>query len=294
MARFTVATVLVTAALQFAAAPRTQAQDYESHVVTIDASSPQPLGTGFIPPNANGEILILTEGTIRGFPSSRLDDGWFGPAGMTRMQRSGQPIVDGMPYGAVVGGFAAAVGNYRYVGRMGAFHLLPAHVGQEFRVTLNMSAADLAQMEGSVTVTVIFVADGAADIGQFVITDGTTLPLPTGMVAALGDRFLILPYGALQTDRPALLYSDGYFGPGGLPQFNHSGQPYSEGPYGGLYGYFIDAQTEFYIGDGGTWNVGLPGNGRELFLNLNLDPAQLVGADGRFVVNVIRIPQAPS
>ena len=58
-----------------------------------------------------------------------------------------------------------------------------------------------------------------------------------------------------------------------------------------LYGYFIDVQTEFYIGDGGTWNVGLPGNGRELFLNLNLDPAQLVGADGRFIVNVIRIPQ---
>jgi hypothetical protein len=72
---------------------------------------------------------------------------------------------------------------------------------------------------------------------------------------------------------------------------NRLGQPYAEGPYGGLYGYFVGPTTAFYVGDGGTWKAGLPAFGRELHLNLNLDPSDLVGADGRFIVNVVRIPQ---
>jgi hypothetical protein len=272
--------------------PAVHAQNYESHQITIDASTAQPVGTGFIPANANGEVIILAEGSVQNYPNAgRYDQDWFGPAGMTRMARAGQPIFGGMPYGAVVGGFTTNVPDYRYVGRMGAFHLLPAHVGQEFRLALNMSDADLAALNGQFEITVIYIADGTANTAMLEIKDGTTLPVPTGIFAAAGDRFLVLPYGAIQTTIPFHLFTDGYFDPAGLPKFNRVGQPYSDGPFGGLYGHFDDAAAAFYIGDSGTWMVGTGVAGQELKLNVNLAPADLVGCDGRFVVNVIRIPQ---
>ncbi len=279
------------AALILLTATESVAQDYESHVITIDVNSPQPVGTGFIPANSNGELLILAEGNIKTISQSkRFDDGWFGPNGYTRLMRAGQPISGGMPYGALVGGFSATISNYRFVGRMGAFHLLPAHVGQEFRLALNIPAADVPLLSGQLTVTVIYVADGYPDIARFPITDGTALPIATGLTAAAGDRFVVLPYGTIQTDAHVGAM-EGYFGPEGLPKLNRAGQPFAEGPYGGLYGHFIDPAQSFYIGDGGSWRV-LPAEvGLELFLNLNLDPVDLVGCDGRFVVNVIRIPQ---
>lgn len=266
------------------------AQNYGSHVVTIDATTPQPVATGFIPAVATGEVMIFAEGNVQVLSEpSRFDDGWFGPNGHTRLVRAGQPIMNGLQFGALVGGFSNNIVNYRFVGRMGAFHLQPANVGQEFRVALNMSAADLAAMTGQVKVTVIYLADGWPDIAQVEITDSTPLPIATGIIAAAGDRFAVLPYGVIQTTAQVGL-TEGYFGPEGLTKFNRSGQPYSEGPYGGVYGYFADPLLPFYIGDGGTWMAGAPAVGDELFLNLNLDPADLAGCDGRFVINVVRIP----
>jgi hypothetical protein len=260
-------------------------------VVTIDATSPQPVGTGFVPTTSGGEIIVLAEGNAQVVASSdRFDNAWFGPNGTTRLQRSGQPILNGMPFGALVGGFSNNVPDYRFIGRMGAFHLVPGDVGQEYRLALNMSATDQSIMSGQIVATVIYLADGYPDIAQFQITDGTTLPLATGLVAADGDRFAVLPYGILQTiAQPGP--TEGYFGPEGLTKFNRLGEPYPQGPYGGLYGYFGDPIQDFYIGDGGTWRNGPSAAGLELFLNLNLDPADLSGSDGRFVVNVIRIPQ---
>jgi hypothetical protein len=278
--------------LQTLAADPALAVDYESHVVTIDATTAQPVGTGFVPADSTGELIIFAEGGYRAFANTgRFDLGWNGPAGMTRMQRGGQPILSGMPYGALVGGFSTNIANYRYVGRMGAFHLLSAHVGKEFRLALNMSSTDLSALEGELTVTVIYVKDGAADLARLEIKDGTTLPVGTGIVATLGDQFIVLPYGAIQTAFPRPAFTDGYFAPEGISHFNRLGEPYSEGPYGGLYGYFVGPSAGFYIGDGGMWKAGIPANGRELFLNLNLDPADMVGSDGRFIVNVIRIHQ---
>jgi len=282
------AAVAAAAAAGAAGAPAI-AQNYESHVITIDSTTVQPVATGLIPTTAAGEIVILAEGNMQVLEGALLDRRWFGPAGCTRLKRAGQPVAD-MPFGALLGGFSTDIANYRYLGRVGAFHLEPGHVGREFRVALNLSPTDLGNLKGSVTVTVIFLADGWATTSQVAIDDTTTLPVPTGLVAAAGDLYLVLPYGALQPPvHPGP--TEGYFAPEGMTKFNRAGQPYSGGPYGGLYGYFGNPGQAFYIGDGGSWRV-LPGAvGQQLFLNPNLSAADLAGSTGRFVVNVVRIPQ---
>lgn len=262
---------------------------FASNVVTIDASSPQPVGSGIIPPNANGEIIVLAEGGIRGAVlTTRFDQGWAGPAGYTRLDRSGQPVSNGMPYGALMGGFSANPANYRYVGRMGAFDVIPAYVGQEFRLALNVPLADMPVLEGNIEVTVMWVADGYPDLVQVTLEDGTALPAPTGIVAAAGDRFVILPYGSIRTNVLGV-FDQAWFGPGGLPRMNRFGQPYAEGPYGALYGVF-SGLPGFYLGDNGTLEVGAGVAGRQLFLDLNLDVADLADSDGRFTVSVLRLP----
>jgi len=262
---------------------------FASNVVTIDASAPQPIGSGIIPPNANGEIIVLAEGDIRGAVfTTRFDQGWAGPAGYTRFERSGQPVANGMPYGALMGGFSANPANYRYVGRMGAFDVIPAYVGQEFRLALNVPPADMPSLEGKVEVTVMWVADGYPDLVQVTLKDGTALPAPTGIVAAAGDRFVVLPYGAIRTNIPGA-FDNAWFGPEGLPRFNRFGQPYAQGPYGALFGVF-SGLPGFYIGDNGTLEVGAGVAGRQLLLDLNLDVADLADSDGRFTVSVLRLP----
>jgi hypothetical protein len=266
------------------------AVDYESHVVTIDASSPYPVPTGFVPADSTGDVIILSEGSTRVLEdSNRYDLGWFGPNGMTRLEAFGQPIANGMSYGALIGGFSTDVADFRFVGRIGAYRLSAAEVGQELHLALNIPESSLSSLEGQVKVTVIYVAEGYADRDQFEITEGTTLPVATGMIAAADDQFVILPYGRLDTGISNFPYTGGDFAPEGLASFNRSGQPYSEGPYGGLYAHYNDAANGFYLGDGGMWRVNTAA-GQELRLTLNLDPADLVGSDGSFIVNVIRIP----
>ena len=268
------------------------AQDYESHTVTIDATTPQPVDTGFIPTTSTGELIILAEGNIRVFPSaSRYEDGWFGPAGQTRLERIGQPIPDEMPFGALVGGFSANIANYRYVGRMGAFHLEPQYVGQEFRVALNMSDADHAIMEGQVTVTVIYILDGSADLARLEITDGTRSPFQPvssrrpgiGSSSFLTGRFRPA-FPSFGTRMPISVRK-------GCRGFNRAGQPYPEAPTA------ASTHTGSTPRPGSTSATAGPGTSAppaletSSHLNLNLDPADLAGADGRFVVNVVRVPQ---
>ena len=40
-----------------------EAQMPQSYVVTIDASTTQPVGTGFIPPDSNGEVIVFAGGS---------------------------------------------------------------------------------------------------------------------------------------------------------------------------------------------------------------------------------------
>ena len=263
-----------------------------SYVVTIDSNTAQPVGTGFVPQSADGNLLLIVDGAVRVFANpARYELGWFGEDGQNRLQSSGQPIVDGMPYGAVVGGFNSSIPSFQYYGANGAKSIQPANVGQEFRVALNMSNADLTSLQGSVTITVIHVPNGEAEISQVIMNDATTLPAPTGLVAASGDRFIFLSEGAFQqgTIVPNPL-NGSVFGPSGLVGFNRSGQPLPEGPYGALYGSFDQGAGGFFLGRSGSWSTEIADEGDELFLLLNIPPADQATLQGVFVVSVIRIP----
>ena len=268
-----------------------EAQSVQSYVVTIDASTVQPIGTGFVPANANGDVIVLAQGNVvSGADPSRFDEGWQDASGRTRLDRAGQPITNGMPYGALVGGFSATLANYRFVGEMGSFHLLNAHVGHQFELGLNMSNTDLAAMEGSITATVIYIPAGSADIAKILIDASSPATIPTGLIAGSSEQFIVMPYGALcpTTGSPSL-YTGSCFGPEGLISYNPAGKPRPEGPYGALLGQY-NGGGPFHIGDGGTWSSQPADLGQELSLLVNLPFADLANLDGSFTVNVIRVP----
>ncbi|MDM7914494.1 MAG: hypothetical protein QUU85_04400, partial [Candidatus Eisenbacteria bacterium] len=266
--------------------------DYTQHrVVTIDASTAQPLSTGLIGTQLGEEVIFYAEGSLRvGALPERFDEGWFGPAGQTNWTGTGQPIVDGMPYGALIGGFNGVIGSYQFLGRMGSFSVQPADVGQELRLALNLSDADLASLEGSVTITLIVVPPGSADVSQVTISRTTTLPIGTGLFAATGDRFVVLPYGVMRDPAlPNSAYTEGWFGPEGLLGVVSGTQPHTGAPYGALFGQ-IGLSNEYWIGDGGAWTTQPSDVGSELMLTLNTDAVSQAGLIGKFVVNVARIP----
>jgi len=282
----------VSAGLAFATS--SLAQSVESWVVTIDSGSTQPVATGFVPTSSDGVYIILAEGAVQPFPNpTRYDDGWFGPAGQTRLQRSGQPIVDGMPYGALVGGFGTGISDYQFHGRIGSTPLAPANVGHEFHVALNMSDADLAATSGEVTVTVIHIPNGSADAAHVPLNRNAPDLVPTGFTASAGDKYIVLPYGALQCHIWMDDYTRSWFGPEGMIGFNRAGQPQTDGPFGGLYGTYTTDTAGFYIGDGGCWSVQTADYGQELKLFLNLSAADQDSLNGcGFIAHVIRIPSS--
>lgn len=275
-----------------AAAPAARAQAVEYYNITIDASTVQPVGTGFIPSTSSGDVIILAQGNeVSGPTSSHFDSGWSDASGRVRLDRVGQPIMSGMPHGALVGGFTTNIANYRYVGEMGSFHLLPAHVGHEFRLALNMSSGDLALLQGSVTATVIFIPTGSADVSRVVFDSSTTNTLATGLIAANEDQFIVLPYGALTPTAPGgSTYTGSAFGTEGLISYSPAGLPRPQGPYGTVLGTFNGgASGAFHIGNGGTFYAQPADLGLELSIMLNLPSADLPGLDGSIAVNVIRV-----
>lgn len=285
-------TPAVACALLSFAAPL-WAQVPESWTVRIDAATTQPVVTGFVPTNDDGEVIFLAEGALRPVAlPDRLDQGWFGPSGQTNFLGSGTPIGDGMPYGALVGGGGLSIPQYQYLGRIGSFDLQPADVGTEFRLALNLSDAQLASMEGEITVTIVYVPQGSAEVSQLVLKHDTVLPALTGLMVESGDQFIILPYGALLD--PVLAnsaYTGGYFGPEGLLGLVTPLQPLPDGPYGSLLASFAGLPGAFNVCDGGVWSTQPSDVGQEVELLLNVDAAAQAGLTGKFVVNVIRIPE---
>ena len=284
------AVLLSILGLRFTALPA-RAQVPESWTITIDASTTQPVGTGLVPAATGGSVYIFAEGALRG-PSlpARYEDGWFGPGGLNHYDDAAQPIVDGMPYGSLVGGFNTSIPSYQYLGRMGSFSTQPSHVGQEFRLALNIPGTDLATLEGQITVTVVYVPPAGEESGKYIIRHDTPLPLATGLIAGAGDRFIVMARGALQDPAlPNSAYTDGDFGPEGLLGLEVALQPHADGPYGALYGK-IGLSSEFYIGGGGTWSTQPSDEGNELELNINTDAVSQAGLIGKFVVYAFRVP----
>jgi len=273
-----------------AAWPRAAEAVVEPFTVTIDATSDQPVGTGIIPANDDGEIIVFSEGAIRSsFSTNGLDDGWFGPAGKTRLTNASSPVVP-IAFGTLIGGFVPSMTNYRHVGRMGSFRLDPFMVGKEFRVALNMSDAHLAGLAANVTVSGLLVPDGDADVAEVVFDASSALEVGTGLTGFEGDLFVVLPYGML-SNLPLARLTSGLFGPEGLPVFNRAGQPSPEGPYGGLYGAFRSS-VWFYVGDGGCFVTDAASNGRQFKVRLNMSAADLATVDGEMIVRIVRIPLA--
>ncbi len=267
------------------------AQVVESWTLTIDSSTTQPVATGLFAFDAADDVIVLAEGALRaGQESEPYDQGWFGPAGHTRLSRFGQPVGNGMPFGALVGGFGSDVTQFEQLGRLGAFAVALTEVGEEFHVALNMSDSDLAALEGSVTITLIYVPAGSADVSEITITAGSPDEIPTGLTADSGDKFVVLPYAAVRANAVgANPYSNGWFSSAGRIQLTRAGQPAVTGPYGALYGRYAGG-SNFFIGDGGCWITQPADLGQELMLLTNMSAADRATLVGRYVANVIRVP----
>lgn len=274
-----------------AASAPTRAQVVESWTLTIDSSTTQPVATGLFGFDAADDVIVLAEGAVRaGAESEPYDQGWFGPAGHTRLSRFGQPVLNGMPFGALLGGFGADVTQFEQLGRLGAFGVAVGEVGEEFQLALNMSDDDLAALEGSITVTLVYVPAGSADVSEITITAASPDEVPTGLIAGDGDKFVVLPYAAARASAVgANPYSNGWFSTAGRPQLTRAGQPSATGPYGALYGKYAGGSS-FYIGDGGCWTTQPADLGQELMVLTNMSAADRATLTGRFVANVIRVP----
>jgi len=263
-----------------------------SRVVIIDAGSTQPISTGFLCPDGTGSIVVLAEGALRvGVLPNRFEEGWFGPAGQVYFETTNQPAGSGMPFGALMGGFNSNISAYQFLGRVGAFDLQPGDAGKEMRLALNLPAQALAQLEGQLTVTVIYIPEGWESAARVEITSATPLPISTGLVAVAGDQFLAIPRGALRDPAlPNSAYSDGYIPPEGLLGLETALQPIAGAPYGAVFGDFGSLGSEFFIGDGGAWAAQPSDLGHDLELLLNTDAASQAAMTGAFVVHVFRIP----
>ena len=265
----------------------------ESVVIRIDSSTVQPIDTGLVP-TETGELIVVAEGAVQPFSTStRLTEGNFGADGETRFARTGQPIFDGMPYGAVIGRLGSGtLPTFQFLGSVGVTTISTNDIGDELRLGLNMSDADLAGMTGAVVVTAIFVPDGSPEVAQIDLHASSAYPVPTGLIAEPGDNYVTIALGGV---RQSILSGDGlidgWFGPPGKIRFNRSGQPLSEGPYGGVYATYSVPGAGFFLGDAGAWSTQPADGGAELSVFLNMSETDQAAINGTFRVWVIRLPE---
>jgi hypothetical protein len=196
-----------------------------------------------------------------------------------------------MPYGALVGG-TNTLANFQFLGGHGGWQTQPADVGQEYRIALNMSDADLAGCEGLVTVTLVHIPDGDADIAETILDSASGSAVGTGLISSEGDKYMALAYGAGSVIGLSSL-DDGWFTASGQIRFNRAGQPLAEGPFGGLYG-FHAGTAGFYVGEAGSWTAQPADEGDELVYQLNMSAADAASMSGRILVRTIRISATTS
>ena len=139
-------------------------QTVQSVTILIDASTTLPVGTGLTVDTYNDNFIILAEGIIR-IPAHSTwpyTNGWFDPSGLPRLRRLGQYFQD-MPFGSLMGTFTVLSSGF-YLGDGGTVDTYSGDVGSEFKLGLNMSNGDLANMEGSITVHVIKIPESGVGI----------------------------------------------------------------------------------------------------------------------------------
>ncbi len=78
----------------------------EDSLVIIDNATTQPVGTGIV--GASGKnFVLIPHGSLR-LISRPYTDGWFGPEGLTRLFRNGQPV-SSMQFGCVMGTYTSSL-----------------------------------------------------------------------------------------------------------------------------------------------------------------------------------------
>ena len=138
---------------------RFAAEEATEAVVTITSDSTQPVGTGIVTNDTDDVFVVLGQGVARTIHSSRpLTQGWFDASGLGRLQRVGQ-VLDEMPYGSLLGTLNGQLGQGFYLGDFAAWDAQPADVGDELEVGLNMSADDLAFLQGEIKAHVLRIAN---------------------------------------------------------------------------------------------------------------------------------------
>ena len=286
--RFLVSLVILLGGLSVVALPAQAV--VESHVITIDSSTTQPIATGLVP-SEFGYLAIFAEGAVQPFfSSSRYTEGYFGPGGETRLSRVGQPVTAGMPYGALIGAFGPQpVSTYQFLGDCGVIDISTGSVGEELFLALNMSDADLAGILGSLTVTVVYMTDDAFESTELNLDASSADLVGTGFIAEAGDRYITLALGGARV-LPFSHPTNYWFGPAGQLRLNRVGQPLPEGPFGGLYASYTTQAAGFYLGAEGTWRAAASDEGSELSVFLNMSASDRASMQGLIKVWVIRVP----
>lgn len=270
-----------------------RAQGPQAFTVTIDASTVQPVATGFIPTESNGSVIILANGCAQTHDGGvRMDRSYFNAAGMLRLQVAGQPGPTDMPWGALMGGFDTNMANYRYLGRQGAVELIAPNVGHELYVALNVSAANLPNMTGQITATIIYLPPGSNNVAQIDIDNTSPHNNPTGLIAGANDEFIVLTNGALRNSARFISpFSGSWFGADGQPGLIQVVRPHQAAPYGAAFAaYAGGVGTGFNLTDGGCWESQPADVGQELTLYLNVPAGDMVNLEGTMHLTVIQVP----
>ncbi len=194
------------------------------------------------------------------------------------------------PYGILLGTFGSTLEQGDILGELTTFYAQPAYFGLEFKLGLNMSAADQASVQGEFKVNVTKYTAEEATEATVIIRSDSPRPLGTGIVATdLDDKFLVIGQGAAQvfSFRPV---TQGWFDPSGLGALRRAGQIFSETPYGSLLGTMTGTLTSgFYLGDVASWNAQPADLGDELMVGLNMSDTDQAAMNGAIVVHVLRI-----
>jgi hypothetical protein len=262
------------------------ADAFTTTVITLDGTAgTNSTGTGYVPSSTNELALWFGFGSV-----SPVLDRTFGPNGETKLERVGQPITLGMPYGSLVAAFADDIDGtvppyMQFMGEQGVINLQAGHVGNELHVGLNMSAADYAALDGLMQVVLITAGAGEFTEHNFVIDSESAYPISTGIHAASGDVLAFANVGALASQNGSP------FGPEGRPLLTSGIQPIAGGTNGAVSASFgaEPLSSGFIVGDNGWFTVQPIDAGQELFLYPNLSSSQLTLMEGSFDVRVFHL-----
>ena len=278
--------VTLLAAPILLALPTAPAVAADMVTVTLDASSPRPLGTGLIASEGD-RFLVHAQGTMSRIPFLPYTEGWYDPSGLGRQEVAGQVIPDA-PYGMVIGTFTSLENGF-VVGDLAGWDVQPVDQGQEFQVGLNMSEENQATIQGSFKVHVLRFTDEEATSTTVEIGPDSPRPLGTGMVAENTDQYFILASHGAGRVVPVPPVLQGWFDASGQGRLSRVGQLMENMPYGCVLGTYGSLTNSFYVGDLAAWWVQPNDVGDELLLGLNMSASDQAAMTGFFQIHVLRV-----